>query len=490
MKRRFKFVALILCIVILSTLLFALAACNKEKEKKAIIYVTALFAGGYYNEETGAAVWDPINADLDIDSIMKGTAEIEDVVSAVLSENNPGDILDMLKWEKGGLLYDMSLDQDGNPLSPEVVPANGLPQDGDGNIMDISYGVFGLYKPVIDSLKERYGSGVDVIVYNQDWRLSPSVTAEALEKFINDNKYTDVVLLSHSMGGAVVNSYLARSEANRNKVRLNLSFAPATLGSFDALAALSCPVEYLDKIIGSGEGTEQIKGLIKNYLNTVGEFLTNNIGLISLVPSWQLIHSAQYEDGEYGITLDGKPITTKDELYSFYRTQPWAYYMVDAEDNGVQIKTKIEAQIGQTADPYGMRIKSCVGSLGEYFDSLFVDGSLASEKVNTYYFVGTEKNTIVGLDCTTMRNEKGEAMFDSDGNVRYTYKLRYARKGDGTVPFYSSVGGSAAKIDALERSGRLIRYENKGHFDVGADWNIMRDDTFRLIDEVFAPVGA
>ncbi len=486
MKKSVKITAIV-CVLVLLLSLFAFAACNKDKDKRAIIFVTALFAGGFYDSSTNEAKWDPIKADVDISAIMSGEADMQQVLQDVLDGEEGGiaSLLSMIEWKKGGVLYDLSLDEDGQPLNPDVVPANGMPLDEDGNVMDVTYGVCWIYKPIYDALYSKYGGGADVVIYNQDWRLSPAQSAAQLERFINDQKYTDVVLMSHSMGGAVVNSYLARSAQNREKVRLNLGFAPAALGSFDALAALSCPLDYLDAMLGSTDNADMIKSVVRNVLNSVGDFLTNNTGLISLVPSWQLLSSAQYEAGAHGITVDGVAISTKEELYNFYKTQPWAYYMVDGEDDGVAIKTKTDAKAGQAADPDGKRIKESVGGLENYFDSLFVGGKLAAEAVNSYYFVGSDSSTIVGLDCTTMRDGEGNVMYDSDGNVRYNYTLRYARNGDGVVPFYSSIGGSAADVSALEQSGRLITYQSQSHINVGADWSIMQADAFRLIDSVF-----
>ena len=88
-----KLLAIFLALVIAATVAFALVACDKkspeeaahEEEEpeivdwieqqdpddgvnhnKAIIYVTALFGGGLYNDKTNEAVWDPFRADYDL----------------------------------------------------------------------------------------------------------------------------------------------------------------------------------------------------------------------------------------------------------------------------------------------------------------------------------------------------------------------------------------------------------------------------------------
>lgn len=130
------------------------------------------------------------------------------------------------------------------------------------------------------------------------------------------------------MGAPVVNNYLARSEANRNKVKLYMGFAPATLGSFDALAAMACPDVYVDNFLGgmdlSGLPVD-VYAIVDSVVNgKLGDFFRNNQGLMSLVPSWQLISSDQYDDDNPAITVDGKAITTKEELYDLYRSMRWA----------------------------------------------------------------------------------------------------------------------------------------------------------------------
>lgn len=123
--------------------------------------------------------------------------------------------------------------------------------------MDISYGAFGIYRTFANNLKREFGDEYDVLVFNQDWRISPQKSAKALEDYINAKGYKEVVLLSHSMGAPVVNSYLARSKENRDKVSLYAGFAPATLGSFDALAALACPDVYVNNFL-SGVDLESL----------------------------------------------------------------------------------------------------------------------------------------------------------------------------------------------------------------------------------------
>lgn len=253
MKVKKIIVACVLACVVFASC-FSLAACGDKNKKndKAIIYVTALFGGGLYDQETNEAVWEPFKTEIDAIKVMKGEMEMKEIVAHFKDEFS--DILKLVgsavSYKEGSLLWNLTLDNEGNSYNPNIAPANGLPKDSNGNVMDVSYGAFGIYKNFVDHISAEYGDRYDVTVYNQDWRMSPAKSAADLESFIENNGYKEVIFMSHSMGAPVVNNYLARSEANRNKVKLYMGFAPATLGSFDALAAMTCPDVYVDNFLG------------------------------------------------------------------------------------------------------------------------------------------------------------------------------------------------------------------------------------------------
>ena len=182
-------VAACLAICLVCAACFAFAACDKnEKNDKAIIYVTALFGGGLYDTEKGEAVWEPFKTEVDAVKVMKGEMPMDDLVAHFKSELS--DILSLVSkavsYKENTLLWDLTLDNDGNSYNPNIAPANDLPKDASGKVMDISHGAFGIYKDFVDNIAAEYGDRYDVMVYNQDWRLSPAVSAQSLEKFIDD----------------------------------------------------------------------------------------------------------------------------------------------------------------------------------------------------------------------------------------------------------------------------------------------------------------
>lgn len=491
-----KIVALLLVVSLLIAMCVAFVGCdNDAANDKAIIYVTALFAGGLYDKETKIAKWEPFNTEFNAWDLMTGKLSFEELVNLFTENDEVSDViqlaLDAISYDEDTLLWELTLDNDGVGYNPNIVPANGLPTDVNGKVMDISYGAFGLYKPFVDNISAEYGDEYDVLVYNQDWRMSPAKSAEELENFINQKGYKEVIFMSHSMGGPVVNSYLARSEANRNKVKLYMGFAPATLGSFDALAALSCVDVYLDNFLGGMDLSGlpfDLNQIVADIMDgEMGDFFRNNIGLMSLVPSWQLISSDQYDEENPAITIDGKAISSKEELYDFYKSQRWAKYLVlrtDVEiaddDESDALYKYVEPQEGQYADKNGNRLKDFAATIDTYYDSLFVNGKIASESVNSYYFVGTHgASTITNMHLTTKYDEDGNILYDEYGCVQYDYELvtgggAEEKIGDGTVPYYSSIGGNTATAEYIAALGnRLVEIDGKGHGDVGLSWDLL-----------------
>lgn len=495
-----KVVVILLVCALLSSTIFALVACNKGEnwKDKAIIYVTALFAGGLYDEDTGDAKWEPFDTPIDAQKVMNGEMGVEEVLGAFeeSGENVVQIAADALNYVPGGLLYDLTLDNDGIGYNDNIVPATNVD-------MDINYGAFGLYKPFVDNISAVYGDDYDVFVYNQDWRKSPAVSAKALEELINHRGYDEVVFLSHSMGAPVVNNYLARSEENRNKVKLYMGFAPATLGSFDALAALACPDVYVNNFLDGmnldDEMMATVQSIVGNVLDTaLGDFFRNNQGLMALVPSWQLVSSDQYSEEYPAITVDGEAITTKEELYNLYSSMRWAKYLVPKSEeetkkwdyDGISHR-RVEAQEGQPADKDGYRLKDFAANLDEYFDNMFIDGKIASESINSYYYLGTgNQNTITGLKLTTRRDDNGDVMYDAYGCVLYNYELLtgYGNVlGDGTVPYYSSIGGNTATAEYISALGdRLVTFEGQNHGTVGLSWDLLGEHVMNLLATTLA----
>ena len=302
---------------------------EETPKENAIIYVTALFGGGLYNQATNEPIWDPFKTEFDLyEHWAPDTPTIYDF-SGVLGEfeEEMGDafsmILKAMSFEKGTLLYDMTLDQDGNGYNPDVVPANNKPKDEKGNLLHCYYGAVAIYKKFITETQKQFGDKYDCVMFNQDWRKSPADSAKVLEDFIAEKGYKKVIFMSHSMGGPVVNSFLGRSQANRDKVQLYLAFAPATLGSFDAFGAMTCPTDYLSSFLTTfgfdftellNNQSGLMRNVIKTMLEKIGIFFNNNWGMMALCPSYEFINSYQLAGSSYGgLFVNGEKIGLKTD---------------------------------------------------------------------------------------------------------------------------------------------------------------------------------
>lgn len=547
---------------------------------KAIIYVTALFGGGLYNEETNEPVWDPFYTEFNLYDHWAPTSSTIYEFDGVLKEfeDEMGDavttILEALSFQEGTLLYDMTLDQDGNGLNPNVVPANinenfQKPVDVDNIPLHCYYGAVAIYKQFILETRKEFGDEYDCLMFNQDFRKSPADSAAELEKFINSRGYQKVIFMSHSMGGPVVNSYLGRSQANRDKVELYLAYAPATLGSFDAFGAMTCPGDYLTSFLTTfGFDFNQLleeggfaRGFVDSILEQIKDFFNNSSGMMALCPSYEFLNSPQLTgESAGGLIVDGEKIgvakdpsdpesveAAKDELYDFYNTLDWALY-VNAKgkpihyndgddkdgstvrivagkdlisktvsiDNYSQIKARLvdcntlclekdgrlNAALDVNGNPIllnknGDRIKYGAGRLKTYYSRLFVDGKIAMSPengVNSYIFLGTNiTSTITGIAMTTKTDKDGNVVKNkTTGYPEYSCTIIHDDMakageegwigGDGMVCTYASL--ACQDPEALEAAGRLLKYKDYWHADVGGAWPLLGADTLRLMGEI------
>lgn len=117
-----------------------------------------------------------------------------------------------------------------------------------------------VYEDLVETLKEELeidGEGTPVFPFDYDWRQDCTLTANMLDKFINEviartrllphyrGKNLKVDLVGHSMGGLIIADYLKR-HGEKEKVRRVVSIGTPFQGSIDAILKL---------IIGKGHLT-------------------------------------------------------------------------------------------------------------------------------------------------------------------------------------------------------------------------------------------
>ena len=128
------------------------------------------------------------------------------------------------------------------------------------------YGSVDVYKDLAESLvKNEKLSDYNIIFFSYDWRLSNVDIANELERFVNENKYEDVVLVAHSMGGLACTCYLSNEE-NKAKVDKFISIGTPFLGANKAINVVESG-QFFDGFIGSiiaPVANGFIKEIIKN----------------------------------------------------------------------------------------------------------------------------------------------------------------------------------------------------------------------------------
>lgn len=442
MKKLSYIIFLVLMIIVIASI-GCLAACKDTDDgilpdKRAIIVLPGILGSALMGEGAEMPFWDPLTADINLADFFDNP--FATVLSVIQQENENG--RDIWAWltsvvevEPGTTIDMLQLDENGNSVN-NVIP---VPWEYEGRQR---YSAVNAYKPMWETMNTRYGDYYDVRVFNYDWRLDNRKSAEALESFINANRYTDVILCAQSMGNCVVADYLARSEANRAKVSAFCSFAGPFLGSFATLGLLENPngiIEALDGFDISSIPIKPIRDFISGIMDSVREMynnyckegiLRNMATMVQMLPRIELAESLQYIYGEEFVNYDGSPITTNEELVAFYQSRPWAI----KKDN--------------TLKPYA-------ADLLDYFNSSFVEvnGILkhSTELVNTFYFAGT------GVLTTD------QVFYDEDGVFDYEVM---SLLGDGAVPLYSAIPLKDFDADNITADNVMI-FDGYDHLDCG-----------------------
>lgn len=368
---------------------------------KAIIFVHGILGGQLYNEETGQNIWDFFSGDIE------DCQNYDNLKEALRNEieNNSVNfiklIADVMDGNSESILVQMLSDEDGDPLYPTTT---GYP-DSDTRRR---YGGFSAYKGAVTNLEEKYSKDYVVKFFNYNWLVDLKQAAEKLEEFINENNFTEVVLISHSMGGLVTSRYLAKAE-NRRRIDKNIILFSPLYGSYYAIQALENEnyfTGYLDFIKGLvdilplgniGVAISNIVDRIKQ--SELSDLISNSTTVYQLLPSPELLEL--FPDA---VRMDGESVSSKD-LYAFYEGRPWAL----KEDGDVK------------------------GTLEKYYrlrEDLYVDVNgekvFASELVDSYYVGGINHSTAYS------------AYYDDKLSLIDT------RDGDGTVLFYSATLGKEA----------------------------------------------
>ena len=296
--------------------------------------------------------------------------------------------------------------------------------------MDGDYGATDVYQSIYRFLNDNNHfphSEFDVLFFTYDWRLSSARNAYLLERELNrlyaqDGIY-NTIFVAHSMGGIVASSFLARSQANRDRVEMLITFGTPFLGATKAIDALETgriltPDKFLQR------------WLIEPFiLRPIMQRLAANT-----VSVYELLPTSRY--GNFITTNFVGPVSPPPHTIinqrswgrEFVPNRPWAI-----RENGT--------------------VKPMFDASTDFHNNLMVGGEHIANTVTSFYFVGTGSRTQTMAYFNTFdmghtsRNHTWLAGFSTDD-------------GDGTVTVRSQSNGLPLS------DPRVIQLPNRGHVDM------------------------
>lgn len=136
-------------------------------------------------------------------------------------------------------------------------------------------GTLATYNTLYDQLSAKFSKTHDVIFFSYDWRMPTQTAASELEEFINENDYTHVTFVCHSMGGIVAAQYLSANDENFAKTERLVTLGTPYGGSARALMTLQ-KGRYFDISIAD----EPIRELSRN-MTSIYELLPTSDQIIN-----------------------------------------------------------------------------------------------------------------------------------------------------------------------------------------------------------------
>ncbi|MFA6866919.1 MAG: hypothetical protein WCR54_05320 [Clostridia bacterium] len=430
LKKILQSICLVLVIALLGISVFCFALT--EKGKTTILIVPGVVASTLVQGEEEKPIWDPYNSEHSIKEYLDG--EIFNMAWDLAFGSKYSGITmpilqDILDNSENSLLKQLSADENGNYRDNGIHAANMQSEP------NLRYGVFLCHKELYDNLYKAYGDTCNVDIFQYDWRKDNRESGKALEDYINEKNYNNVIFVAHSMGNIVTSSYLSRSQENRDKVKGFCSIAAPYYGSMITLGLLENLMGRVEPIINMLEENPFVLNLLQITMDDVMDIIDDQVlplvnNLVTVAQMLPTIEYAQNLKTYYGssfLTVDGQDILTQQQLTDFYCSRPWAL-----KADGT--------------------VKPVISDLVNYNNSFYVEQNgkkvHSSKLVNTVYFAGTNVGTQTAIKIK-------DNCYDSE---------IITKLGDGTVPLYSAI------LDYPIDSRFVHIYDGYDHFDLGCKY--------------------
>ena len=220
----------------------------------------------------------------------------------------------------------------------------------------------------------------------------------------------------------------------------------------------------------------------------------------------EIVHNLviHYEDGEEAeggnIVRIVEGLDIKNGTVSVTNLNAVKDVLVDCQTLCYEKGGKLTVQTDINGNPIcvntrGDRIKYGAARLKTYYEGLFVENRygqnvIAMSQVNAYTFLGTDiESTITGVRMTVKKDEKGKDVLDENGYPVYICEIIHDDLadvgeegwvgGDGMVCTAASLAGQ--DLATLEKAGRVFKYKDYWHADVGGAWPLLGDKVLELM---------
>lgn len=257
-----------------------------------------------------------------------------------------------------------------------------------------NFGAKNTYKRMYNRLWSIFSNTYDVLYFPYDWRQSCSEAAQNLNSYINNLNYAQVVLVAHSMGGLVASSYLAMGVSQRNKVEKLITLGTPFFGAPELIHVYRQGLDlgFLPELVVN----DDIKSIMPNIKSV-----------------YELLPCQKWFD------------YTNKKVFKYTKLYTVPGYKDDGE-------TFISQTYNDTKNRLYKKLNNSNSTLLSQAESvhmnLFLNGQHITNYVDSYYIVGTNKETITGIEAT-VTGETGQLEM-----VNYLT----TNEGDGTVPVWSA----------------------------------------------------
>lgn len=268
---------------------------------------------------------------------------------------------------------------------------------------DDNYGANDQYQKLFDALLEDYGNTHEIVFFAYDWRLSTAVVAIDLMNKIKE--YSDVILISHSLGGLVTSHSLINGTV-RARVDKNIMIGVPFLGSLEPFILLTYGKSELVSDLLGGNAILRWLYQSSDLRPVFQQYCSNMQSVYELMPNYKFF---SFDNRRYLSLTDVHGTTTACNS------------VLDAKDVMQQLITNFNPMLYDNA----MSVDNLPWTTGTVHISSYVD---------SYYIIGEDILTAKHINYIDADPNKKLGDLNSNDSM----EIVYCDAGDGVVLSYSA----------------------------------------------------